>query len=106
MQVRARGLREVLAVLRRLEDLDVAAAARAGAERIRADARPPVRSGRLASSLRVQVRAGSAAVVSPLVYAGVIHDGWPRHNIAPHPFLTDAASGDWLTDAADTLLEE
>jgi hypothetical protein len=24
------------------------------------------------------------------VYAGVIHFGWPRHNIEPQPFLYDA----------------
>lgn len=53
----------------------------------------PVRSGALAGSIRANkaknkaiVRAGSARVP----YAGVIHYGWPGHNIEPQPFLTDA----------------
>lgn len=53
----------------------------------------PRRSGLLAGSLRSSgqaaggvVRAGRAAVP----YAGVIHFGWPGHNISPQPFLYDA----------------
>jgi hypothetical protein len=53
----------------------------------------PHRSGVLASSIRGSgtasaaiVRAGGAKVP----YAGVIHWGWPAHNIGAQPFLTDA----------------
>lgn len=53
----------------------------------------PVRSGRLASSIRAvatrtsgRVRAGSAAVP----YAGPIHFGWPARRIKPQPFIYDA----------------
>jgi hypothetical protein len=54
----------------------------------------PVLSGTLLESIRASgtqtagiVRAGRASVV----YAGVIHFGWPRHNIEPNPFLYEAA---------------
>ena len=53
----------------------------------------PVRSGRLAASIRAvatrtsgRVRAGSAAVP----YAGPIHFGWPARRIKPQPFIYDA----------------
>lgn len=53
----------------------------------------PVRSGRLATSIRAvatrtsgRVRAGSAAVP----YAGPIHFGWPARRIKPQPFIYDA----------------
>lgn len=60
------------------------------------EARPisPHRSGRLAASVRAarqvgraRIQAGGAAVP----YAGVIHWGWPSHNIAPQPFISTAA---------------
>ena len=53
----------------------------------------PMRSGNLAASLRSSgtarsgvVRAGKARVP----YAGAIHFGWARRNIAPNPFLWTA----------------
>ena len=53
----------------------------------------PVRSGKLATSIRAvatrtsgRVRAGSAAVP----YAGPIHFGWPARRIKPQPFIYDA----------------
>lgn len=53
----------------------------------------PVRTGRLAASIRAvatrtsgRVRAGSAAVP----YAGPIHFGWPARRIKPQPFIYDA----------------
>lgn len=57
-------------------------------------AKAPKASGRLAGSTRGSgtktaaiVRAGGARVP----YAGPIHFGWPARNIAPNPFLTEAA---------------
>lgn len=54
---------------------------------------PVGETGRLARSIRPQgqrraalVAAGSSAVP----YAGPIHFGWAKHNIAPQPFLYDA----------------
>ena len=53
----------------------------------------PNRSGALVGSIRSTgqarqgvVRSGRASVP----YAGVIHFGWPKRNIAPQPFLYDA----------------
>lgn len=62
---------------------------------VAAAARAPRRSGKLAGSIRPGatqkagvVRAGRASIP----YAGVIHWGWPGHNIAAQPFLTEAAA--------------
>ncbi len=58
-----------------------------------AQRRAPVRSSLLRSSIRPSstqkvgsVSAGKASIP----YAGVIHYGWPAHNIQGDPFLTDA----------------
>lgn len=54
----------------------------------------PVRSGRMAASVRTgaTMRAGIVRVGSKGVpYAGPIHYGWPSRKIKPQPFLTDAA---------------
>ncbi|MGY4645887.1 hypothetical protein [Cellulomonas sp. URHB0016] len=60
-----------------------------------ARSRAPIRTGRLAASLRpaaaaakVTVRAGG----SSLRYAGPIHWGWPAHHIAANPFISEAAT--------------
>lgn len=57
-------------------------------------ARPPVRTGALAATVRSSgtktaaiIRAGRAAVP----YAGVIHWGWPKRGIPSRPFLSEAA---------------
>lgn len=56
----------------------------------------PVRTGRLAASIRDgstqrmgRVRVGSASVP----YAGPIHFGWPARAIRPQPFIYDALDG-------------
>lgn len=56
----------------------------------------PVRTGRLAASIRDgstqrmgRVRVGSASVP----YAGPIHFGWPSRAIKPQPFIYDALDG-------------
>lgn len=56
-------------------------------------AQPPVLSGSLSGTIRAGrgktkavVRAGGARTP----YAGVVHYGWPAHNIAPQPFLKEA----------------
>jgi hypothetical protein len=63
----------------------------------------PRRTGKLGSTIRsagtlkgAQVRAGFARVP----YAGVIHFGWPGHNIRPQPWLYDA-----LDKRRDKVLE-
>lgn len=59
----------------------VAARARAGA---------PKRSGRLAGSMTAGEDGGDVIVSSRLIYAPVIHNGWPGHNIAANPFAARA----------------
>lgn len=59
-----------------------------------ARARAPRRSGRLAGSVRAARQARRARVTyggARVPYAGPITWGWPRHNIEPQPFVTDAA---------------
>lgn len=58
-------------------------------------ARPltPHRTGALADTIRTDRRAAGASVLagrSRVPYAGVIHFGWPGHNIEPQPFLYEA----------------
>lgn len=76
--------KDLKAVNRKAADLVVPAA----------QSQVPVRSGRLAKTIRAGatqkagvIRAGRASVP----YAGPIHWGWPGHHIKPHPYLADAA---------------
>ena len=92
------GLREVQAALRGVSDTaknEMKATHLKAAQVIVPLARQlaPVRTGRLAASLKAtatrtsgRVRAGSAAVP----YAGPIHFGWPARNIKPQPFVYEA----------------
>jgi hypothetical protein len=51
----------------------------------------PRRSGALAGKIKPGATAKGAFVrVGGLLYTKVIHFGWPRHNIAPQPFLFTA----------------
>lgn len=63
----------------------------AGGARMRA----PRRTGTLAAAITPRATEDEAIVEvggAAIAYAGVIHNGWPRHGIEPHPFLTDAAA--------------
>lgn len=54
----------------------------------------PRRSGRLAASVRGNRAAGRARVSAggaAVPYAGPIHWGWPSHNIAPQPWISEQA---------------
>jgi hypothetical protein len=92
------GLREVQRDLRRLgKDTrkELKGTHQRAAEIVLAGAKRlvPVRTGRLAASMRAmstntsgRIRVGKASVP----YAGPIHFGWPAHNIKPNPFIYDA----------------
>ena len=57
--------------------------------------RAPRRSGNLARSVRGLGTATSARIAGgskAVPYAGVVHYGWPAHNIAANSFVTDAVS--------------
>lgn len=94
--VKVEGARTFRRTLRRagddLSELRAAHAAVAGL--VASAARPPVRSGRLAATVRPAgtktaaiVRAGFATVP----YAGPVHWGWPDRGIEAQPFAVDAA---------------
>jgi hypothetical protein len=77
----------------RLGDMSAPGRAAAGVVAASAAARAPHRTGRLAGSMRGTADDKVATISSGLVYAPVIHFGWPGHNISPNPFgsraLTD-----------------
>lgn len=110
--VRVHGLRETVRSLERMgvEVKDLKEAFKRIGTLIKDDAqtRAPSVSGKLAGSIRPSnaknkalIRAGGARVV----YAGVIHYGWPGHNISPNPFLTDAIEAN-EGEVQDTLERE
>lgn len=75
-----------------LKDANASAAAMVAAE---AESRAPRVSGRLAGSIKGSRKARGATIQagrSKVPYAAPIHWGWPARNIAPQPFLTDAAA--------------
>lgn len=51
----------------------------------------PRKSGKLAGSIKAAATRTRASVRSRLVYAGVIHWGWPRRRIRSQPFVQAAA---------------
>jgi len=91
-----------------LELADMRDAHRRVASIVVAATHPPVRSGRLASSVRAgatrtaaMVRAGSARVP----YAGVQEFGWPARNIPAQPYATVALENTQPAWAAAYLAE-
>lgn len=90
------GVRDIVRAIRKIEDGagDLKHVHGEAASNIAGSVNPPVRTGRLAASVRSSgqagagvIRAGKAAVP----YAGPIHWGWPRRNIKANPFLVTAA---------------
>jgi len=49
-------------------------------------------SGALAASVRGNAVDDGAEIGSSLVYAGPIHNGWPRHHIVAQPFIRETAA--------------
>lgn len=74
-----------------LDNLEKAARVTGLLVQSRARSRTPVRTGALSRSLTVQASGSDVAVSSSLVYAPVIHNGWPGHSIAANPFLIPVA---------------
>jgi len=75
----------------KLNDLSAANRAAAQVAAPAAAAAAPVRTGRLAASVRGSGTRAAARIVSRLPYAAPIHFGWPARDIAPQPFAFDAA---------------
>jgi phage gpG-like protein len=82
----ARFSRTARAAARDIREMHPGDAGRVVASRARAGA--PKRTGRLAASVTAGTDGGDVVVSSRLVYAPVIHNGWPGHNISANPFLT------------------
>jgi phage gpG-like protein len=110
--VHLKGLREAVRSIEELgvEVQDLKAAFKKAGDLIAgvAKGRAPKKSGALAATIKPSntknksvIRAGSAKVV----YAGVIHYGWPGHNIEPHPYLTDAVA-EKQDEAVDVVEKE
>jgi len=96
-RVQVTGAKELRRALTRMEaDVkDLTLINREAAETVATEARgiAPVLSGRLRGSIKSSatktkgvVRAGANGIP----YAGVIHFGWPAHNINAQPFIFDA----------------
>ena len=96
--IRVTGLKELRRAAAKMEAgvHDLTEVGRGAAEVVQAEARnivPVGESGELRRSLRTWARSGRSAVVAGkrrVPYAGVIHFGWPAHNISPQPFLYKA----------------
>jgi len=96
--VRVEGARRLVRTLREfgdaIEDLKDANAAAAAMVADDARAAAPKRTGRLAGSIRGNRAAGKAVVAAggaKVPYAGPIHWGWPKRNIAANRFIWDTA---------------
>ena len=66
----------------------------------------PNRSGHLVGSVVPAKTVARARVRSNLIYAPVIHWGWPRRNIKPNPFVLRAAQEtrpEWMAEYEKSL---
>lgn len=96
-KVEIEGLGDLRRALKGLEDgvADLKAINLQAAQIVadQAESLVPVGSGALRDSIRAAGQAGAGVVragKTSVPYAGVIHFGWPGHNIEPQPFLYDA----------------
>jgi hypothetical protein len=108
--VEVKGADRVAATLRsaarKIENLDAADRRVAASLAQQARSRAPKRTGRLArSTVGIPSPEGGARVQATVIYAGVIHNGWRRHNITPNPFIRDAVEAG-VTQAASTYAQE
>lgn len=95
-EIKVEGLKELQAGLKHLDgamakELNKVAKASADVVAVEARGLAPVRSGKLAASIKSSGTAKGGFVKSGgLAYHRVIHFGWPAHNIKPTKFLYDA----------------
>jgi hypothetical protein len=88
------------AAARDLADMDTANRAVGEVVRARAASKAPKVTGRLAGSVRADATASEVVVYSDLAYAPPINYGWPAHNIAAQPFMSDA-----LNEATNLIVD-
>lgn len=103
--IEVQGLREMQRAVRQAKDADLTKAMKK-TNKEAADvvvgpgkSKAPQVSGKLAASVKssnsvrhASIKAGTAARVP---YAGPIHWGWAKRNIAPNPFLDEAIKQHW-----------
>lgn len=70
----------------------------------RADPHTPREGGALAASGSTSADAEGGTVTYDEVYAGVIHNGWPDHNIDAQPWLADTVR-DQQSDLVDVYVD-
>lgn len=74
------------------------------AKALLASADPPRDSGALAASGSATADREGGTVGYDEIYAGVIHNGWPDHNIDAQPWLSEAAT-EHQTDLVDIYID-
>lgn len=119
--VEVTGAKELRRAIKKAQDNDLKVAIKKanleGAQVVSEEAKNtvPVNTGQLLSTIRAAgtlnagiVRAGFAKTP----YAGVIHFGWPQHNMTPQPFLYEAADNrldevvDKYNEAIEAILDD
>lgn len=104
-QVELRGADTLERTLRRAaDDLVNPDVNQKAAQSLLDKADPPRDSGALDASGTVQADAEGGTVTYDEVYAGVIHNGWPDHNIDAQPWLYQAVDQQ-RTDLADVYVD-
>jgi hypothetical protein len=93
--VKVEGARQMRAALKKsgADMKDLTSVHRDVGQVVMQAARVPVRTGKLAGSLKSSPTRTKARVTSRLPYAAPIHWGSPKRNLAPQPFISHAAVG-------------
>lgn len=120
--IKVTGAKELRKAIKRAEDHDLAdelgKAYRSASSIVsnRSRIQAPFQSGDLRSSIRPLGGKTSAIVAAgrgkTTDYAGVIHYGWPGHNITAQPFIHQALKSEWdlvydtFVDAIDAVTKK
>jgi len=99
VEITVKGEARLAASLRRagsdLNDLDAVNSKVGSAVAQAARARAPKLTGALARSTTGTAAAGNTVrLQATVIYAGVIHNGWPRHHISPQPYLRETVDAE------------
>lgn len=98
VDVRVRGAARLQATLhaagRDVADMSSASTRVATSVAQKARGRAPRRTGALARSTTGKGSREGAQLTATVVYAGVIHNGWPRHNIEAQPYIAQTIASE------------
>ena len=104
MQVELKGFDELQHRLKKAEDMDLTQAHAQASRIIQRSSRPPIKTGRLASSLTSSGTKDSGVITSSLSYSAAVH--WGTNRRPPRPFILNAATAtepQWIQCYTDTL---